>query len=167
MVWEFGISRCKLLHREWINKVLLYSTVNYIRYPVIDQNGECEKACTYMYNWLTLLYSRNELALHKIKFFKKVSMPITAKTAVGTQSELDKLLLLFLLLILIICPPYSSPQVEGEWVCYSQMRSRKRKALVRAIEAHAKWWVIWFQTELGLFRVDCVCPKPSTTHFLF
>ena len=25
--WEFGTSRCKLLHREWINnKVLLYST---------------------------------------------------------------------------------------------------------------------------------------------
>ena len=27
--WEFGISRCKLLHTEWINnKVQLYSTVN-------------------------------------------------------------------------------------------------------------------------------------------
>ena len=32
--WEFGISRCKLLHIEWINnKVLLYSTGNYIQYP--------------------------------------------------------------------------------------------------------------------------------------
>ena len=30
MGWEFGISRCKLLYREWIdNKVLLYSTGNY------------------------------------------------------------------------------------------------------------------------------------------
>ena len=29
--WEFGISRCKLLYIEWINnKVLLYSTGNYI-----------------------------------------------------------------------------------------------------------------------------------------
>lgn len=36
-------------------------------------------------------------------------------------------------------------------------------ASARAIGAHAKWWVIWFQTELGPFRVDCVCPKPSTT----
>ena len=27
---EFGVSRCKLLYREWINnKVLLYSTGNY------------------------------------------------------------------------------------------------------------------------------------------
>ena len=28
--WEFGVSRCKLLHLEWISKeVLLYSTGNY------------------------------------------------------------------------------------------------------------------------------------------
>ena len=33
---EFGISRFKLLYREWINnKVLLYSAGNYIQYPVI------------------------------------------------------------------------------------------------------------------------------------
>ena len=35
--WEFGISRCQLLYLEWINdKVLLYSTGNYIQYPVIN-----------------------------------------------------------------------------------------------------------------------------------
>ena len=29
--WEFGISRCKLVYIGWINnKVLLYSTGNYI-----------------------------------------------------------------------------------------------------------------------------------------
>ena len=29
MDWEFGVSRCKLLHLEWTNnKVLLYSTGN-------------------------------------------------------------------------------------------------------------------------------------------
>ena len=29
--WEFGLSRCKLLHLEWMgNNVLLYSTGNYI-----------------------------------------------------------------------------------------------------------------------------------------
>ena len=34
--WEVGLSRCKLLYREWINnKVLLYSTGNYIQYPMI------------------------------------------------------------------------------------------------------------------------------------
>ena len=39
--WEFGISRCKLLGREWVNnKVLLYSTGNYISYPVVNQNGK-------------------------------------------------------------------------------------------------------------------------------
>ena len=41
MDWEFVISRCKLLYIEWINsKVLLYSTRNYIQYPVINHNGK-------------------------------------------------------------------------------------------------------------------------------
>ena len=31
MNWESGVSRCKLLFTEWINKVLLYSTMNYIQ----------------------------------------------------------------------------------------------------------------------------------------
>ena len=31
MDWEFGVSRCKLLHLGWIsNEILLYSTGNYI-----------------------------------------------------------------------------------------------------------------------------------------
>ena len=37
--WEFGISRCKLLYIERVNnKALLYSTGNYIQYPVINHN---------------------------------------------------------------------------------------------------------------------------------
>ena len=46
--WEFGISRCRLLYVEWINnKVLLYSTGNYIQYPVINHDGkEYEKRIT-------------------------------------------------------------------------------------------------------------------------
>ena len=46
--WEFGISRCKLLYIGWINdKVILYSTRNYIQYPVINHNGkEYEKEYT-------------------------------------------------------------------------------------------------------------------------
>ena len=32
--WESGVGRCKLLHLEWINKILGYSTGNYIQYPV-------------------------------------------------------------------------------------------------------------------------------------
>ena len=47
--WEFGISRCKLLYREWINnKVLLYSTGNYIQYPVIKHNGKEYKKYIYI-----------------------------------------------------------------------------------------------------------------------
>ena len=39
MEWEIGVSRCKLLYMEWINnKVLLYSTDNYIQYPMINHN---------------------------------------------------------------------------------------------------------------------------------
>ena len=39
--WEFGISRCKLLYIKWINnKVLLYSTGNYIQQPMINHNGK-------------------------------------------------------------------------------------------------------------------------------
>ena len=41
MEWEFGISRCELLHIGWINKkVLLQSTGNYIQYPLINHNGK-------------------------------------------------------------------------------------------------------------------------------
>ena len=52
MDWEFGVSRCKLLYTEWINnQVLLYSTGNYIQYPVINHHGkEYEKECIYVYN---------------------------------------------------------------------------------------------------------------------
>ena len=39
--WEFGISRYKLVYIEWINnRVLLYSTGNYIQYPIIKHNGK-------------------------------------------------------------------------------------------------------------------------------
>ena len=40
MNWELGVSRCKLLHLEWIgNEVLLYSTGNYIQSLVMDHDG--------------------------------------------------------------------------------------------------------------------------------
>ena len=40
MDWEFGVSRCKLLHLEWRgNGVLLYSTGNYIQSLGIDHDG--------------------------------------------------------------------------------------------------------------------------------
>ena len=41
MEWEFGTRRCRLLHMEGINnKVLLYSTGNYIQYTEINHNGK-------------------------------------------------------------------------------------------------------------------------------
>ena len=44
MDWEFGINRCKLLHIEWMNnKVLLYSTGNYIEYAIINHNEKEKK----------------------------------------------------------------------------------------------------------------------------
>ena len=66
---EFGVSRCKLLHLEWIsNEILLYSTGNYIQSLVMEHDGgECEKkdvymcvcvcVCVYIYthDWVTLL----------------------------------------------------------------------------------------------------------------
>ena len=40
MDWEFGVSRCKLLHLEWIAViVLLYSTGTYIQSLGIDHDG--------------------------------------------------------------------------------------------------------------------------------
>ena len=49
--WKFGISRCKLLYTGWINnKILLYSTGDYIHYSVINHNGkEYEKECVCVY----------------------------------------------------------------------------------------------------------------------
>ena len=42
------------------NKVLLYGTGNHVQCPGINHNGkEYKKECIYMYNWITLLYSRN------------------------------------------------------------------------------------------------------------
>ena len=38
----------------------MYSTGTCIQYPVINHNGkEYEKECIHVYNWVTLLYSRD------------------------------------------------------------------------------------------------------------
>ena len=53
--WEFGVSRCKILTLEWIyNADLLCSTGNYMQSLGIDHDGK-----SYIYDWVTLLYSRN------------------------------------------------------------------------------------------------------------
>ena len=64
---KFGINRCKLLYIGWMNnKVLLYSTENYIQYSVINHNGkEYEKIYTLkyidMYNRITLYLKLNTI----------------------------------------------------------------------------------------------------------
>ena len=49
---EFGVIRCTLSHIGWKdNKALLYSTGNYIQYPMTSHNGkEYEKEYKYMYS---------------------------------------------------------------------------------------------------------------------
>ena len=46
---KVGVSRCKLLYIEWINKVLLYSTENGIQYLKINHNGK-KYICVCVYN---------------------------------------------------------------------------------------------------------------------
>ena len=47
--WEVGVSRRKLIYIGWINnKVLLYSTGNYIQYPMISHNGKEYKKNAYI-----------------------------------------------------------------------------------------------------------------------
>ena len=41
MDWELEVSRCKLLHAEWINTVLLYVQHRELyKYPVINYDGK-------------------------------------------------------------------------------------------------------------------------------
>ena len=52
---EFMVSRFKLLYMEWINnKVLLYSTENYIQYPMLNHNGKdyFKKMCVCVYIYI-------------------------------------------------------------------------------------------------------------------
>ena len=40
MDWEFGVSRCRLLHLQWIsNEVLLYNTGNHMQSLGIEHDG--------------------------------------------------------------------------------------------------------------------------------
>ena len=55
---EFVVSRCKLLHLEWIsNEVLPHSTENYIQSLVLEHDGRKHEKKK-IHNWVTLLYSR-------------------------------------------------------------------------------------------------------------
>jgi len=52
MDWQSEVSRCKLLHLEWMsNGVLLYSTGNCVQSLGIEHDRGCEKKKIYMYDW--------------------------------------------------------------------------------------------------------------------
>ena len=73
MDWEFGVSKCKLLHLEWINnKVQLYGTGKLIQSPGIEHDGkEYKEVCIYMYNSVALLlHSRNWHTVNQLYFNK-------------------------------------------------------------------------------------------------
>ena len=56
-------------------KALLYSTGNYIQYPVINHNGkEYLKHCLYAYNWVNLLQTKWHIIVNQLYFkkFKKI-----------------------------------------------------------------------------------------------
>lgn len=40
MECEVGVSRYKAFYKQWISKVLLYSTEIYIQYPIINHSGK-------------------------------------------------------------------------------------------------------------------------------
>ena len=79
LVVEFGINRGKLLYIEWINnKVLLYSTGNYIQYPVTNHNEK-----EYIYIFFTSLYRRNEHNIVNQLYFNKILKKKKKKREVG------------------------------------------------------------------------------------
>ena len=50
MDWEFGVSRCKLMHLEWISsEILLYSTGNMIEDKV---RKKCVYVCIHIYMYV-------------------------------------------------------------------------------------------------------------------
>ena len=68
MDWEFKISRCKLLYIGWINnKVLLFSTRNYIQYPMITHNGKEYFLKEYLY----FIYAYDIISVIYI-YFKRI-----------------------------------------------------------------------------------------------
>lgn len=79
MGWEFEISRCILLHLEWLsNEVLLYSTGNYTQSLGTDQYGGEERNVSICKTGVTLLDSRiwynviNHLHFKNVKKKKKI-----------------------------------------------------------------------------------------------
>ena len=54
--WEFWVSKLKLSHTEWMNKVLLDSTRNYIQYLMMNYNANKQKKNIYIIYTYTHIY---------------------------------------------------------------------------------------------------------------
>ena len=93
--WEFGISRCKLLHWmdiyielmsiEWINsKVLLYNTGNHIQYPVINHNGKKIQKRMYMCIYIYICMYVKWKSLSHVQLFETPWNSPGQNTGVGS-----------------------------------------------------------------------------------
>ena len=69
---QWGVLKYKNMQAAISDKVL-YSTGNYIQYPVINRNGKeyKKKECLYVYNWVSLLHSRDWHSIVNQLYFKK------------------------------------------------------------------------------------------------
>ena len=87
MVWEFGFGKCKLLHLEWINKVLLYSTGNYIPSPGINHNAkEYKIQCIYTYMTESLFCTaENMISQLYFNFKRNSSCKVSKSQGCNTQ----------------------------------------------------------------------------------
>ena len=76
--WErdgLGLSGWQVqtpLYRRDNNKVLLYSTGDYIQKSIVNRKGKTMKKNTHVYDWITLLYSRNEHSIVNQPHFNQI-----------------------------------------------------------------------------------------------
>ena len=82
--WGFGTSRCKLLYVWCINnRVLLYSSGNYIQYPVVNQNGnKYKEECihTHIHRYIFCIYFCIYFLLYKFYIYITKSICCTGET---------------------------------------------------------------------------------------
>ena len=89
-VWDWHVHTAVVKIDNW--QGLLYSTGNAAQYPIINHNGkEYGKECMHMYNWITLLYSRNEHNILNQLYFNKINLKEETSGAVPpSQTAPDK-----------------------------------------------------------------------------
>ena len=84
MDWEFGVGKCQPVHLEWIrNKVLLYSTENYIWSlgQTMMENSICKKEYVYVHVSMCVsvcMYFRIAEIGATLKNFLKEGAPVVA-----------------------------------------------------------------------------------------